>query len=261
MIIATWNVNSLLARLERVRAWLERKRPDVVCLQETKCEDRTFPRDALLELGYHSCHRGEKGGRNGVAILSRQPLECVVDALPGGNEDEQSRFISARIGALEVISVYVPNGQGIGTEAYFYKLEWMARLMGHLRTSFDLKRDLVLAGDFNICPADLDVFAPEYYKNRLHATEHERRALRFLEQWGLVDALRHVKPDAPKQYTWFDYTPHAFRKHEGLRIDLVYVSPPLVPRVADVAIDLEERSPKLSKVKPSDHCPVLLRLA
>ena len=260
MIIATWNVNSLLARIERVTAWLERKRPDVVCLQETKCEDRQFPHDALLALGYHSAHKGEKGGRNGVALLSRQPLEQVVTALPGGPEDEQSRFISARTGGVDVISVYVPNGQGIGTEAYFYKLEWMARLMAHLKGRFDLTRDLVLAGDFNICPADIDVFAPEYYRNRLHATEHERRALRFVEQWGLVDALRLKHPDVPKLYSWFDYTPHAFRKHEGLRIDIIYVSPPLAPRVAAVDIDCEERSPKLSKVKPSDHCPVLMRV-
>lgn len=261
MIVATWNVNSLLARLERVTAWLERRRPDVVCLQETKCPDDAFPRQALLDAGYHACISGQKG-RNGVAILSRTPAECVVSALPAAaeGEDGQSRFISARVGDLDVISVYVPNGQGIGTEAYFYKLEWMARLLGHLRTSFDPARPLVLAGDFNICPADLDVFAPEYYRNRLHCTEHERRSLRFLEQWGFVDALRHLRPDAPKQYSWFDYTPHAFRKREGLRIDLIYVTRPLVDRVEDVEIDLEERDPKLSKVKPSDHAPVLLRL-
>lgn len=265
MIVATWNVNSLLARLDRVTAWLERRRPDVVCLQETKCPDEAFPRQALLDVGYHACVSGQKG-RNGVAILSRAPADCVVGALPAAAEDEdgQSRFISGRVadgaGSLDVISVYVPNGQGIGTEAYFYKLEWMARLLAHLRTSHDPARPLVLAGDFNICPSDLDVFAPEYYKNRLHCTEHERRSLRFLEQWGFTDALRHLRPDAPKQYSWFDYAPHAFRKREGLRIDMIYVTAPLVARLEEVEIDLEERDPKLSKTKPSDHAPVLMRL-
>lgn len=261
MIIATWNVNSLLARLDRVTAWLGRRRPDVVCLQETKCPDEAFPRQALLDVGYHACVSGQKG-RNGVAILSRTPPVGVVGALPAAaqGEDGQSRFISARTGDLDVISVYVPNGQGIGTEAYFYKLEWMARLLGHLRTSFDPARPLVLAGDFNICPSDLDVYAPEYFRNRLHCTEHERRSLGFLEQWGFVDALRHLKPDTPRLYSWFGYGPHSLRKSEGMRIDLVYVTRPLVERVEDVEIDLVERDPKLSKTKPSDHAPVLMRL-
>ncbi|MCW8139023.1 MAG: exodeoxyribonuclease III [Planctomycetota bacterium] len=262
MLLATWNVNSLLARLERVTAGLERRRPDVVCLQETKCPDEAFPRQALLDVGYHACTSGQRG-RNGVAILSRTPPECVVTALPAAAEDEdgQSRFVSARAGDLDVISVYVPNGQGIGTEAYFYKLEWTARLLGHLRASFDPARPLVLAGDFNICPADIDVHAPEYYRNRLHCTEHERRALRYLEQWGFVDALRHVRPDAAGLYSWFDYGAHSLRKNEGLRIDLIYVTRPLVDRIEAVEIDLDERSPTRSKTKPSDHAPVLMRLA
>lgn len=261
MIIATWNVNSLPARLERVRAWLERRRPDVVCLQETKVPDEAFPREALLEVGYHACFTGQKG-RNGVAILSRAPLECVVSALPVEAEDQdgQSRFISARVEGLDVVSVYVPNGQGIGTEAYFYKLEWMARLLGHLRATFSPDSPLVLTGDFNICPQDIDVYAPEYYKNRLHCTEHERRALRYLEQWGLTEAFRFKKPGAVGQYSWFDYSPWAFRKKEGLRIDLTYVTKPVLERVEDVEIDLVERDPKLSKVKPSDHAPVLMTL-
>jgi exodeoxyribonuclease III len=261
MIIATWNVNSLPARLERVRAWLDRKKPDVVCLQETKCPEDAFPREALLEVGYHACVSGEKG-RNGVAILSRVAAEAACTALPAaaGDDDAQRRFVSARVGGIDVVCVYVPNGQGIGTEAYFYKLGWLARLLGHLKQSFDPARPLVLAGDFNICPTDDDVHAPEYYRNRLHCTEHERRSLSFLVQWGLVDALRHLEPTAKGRYTWFDYSPWAFRKKEGLRIDLVYVTPPLVSRVEAVEIDLEERDPKKAKQKPSDHCPVLLRL-
>lgn len=263
MIVATWNVNSLLARLDRVRAWLERKKPDVVCLQETKVPDEAFPRDALLEVGYQACFTGQKG-RNGVAILSRTPLEDVVTALPTAAEDEdgQSRFVSARTGGLDVVSVYVPNGQGIGTEAYFYKLEWMARLLGHLRATFPdpAAASLVLTGDFNICPQDIDVYAPEYYRNRLHCTEHERRSLRFLETWGLTEAFRLKNPDLAGAYSWFDYSPWAFRKKEGLRIDLTYVTRPLLERVEDVVIDLQERDPKLSKVKPSDHAPVLMTL-
>src|SRR5262245_56500382 len=134
MLLATWNVNSLPARLERVRAWLDRKRPDVVCLQETKCPDDAFPRAALQELGDHACISGEKG-RNGVAILSREPAEASCAALPAtaGDEEAQSRFVSARVRGIDVLCVYVPNGQGIGTEAYFYKLGWVARLLGHMK--------------------------------------------------------------------------------------------------------------------------------
>jgi exodeoxyribonuclease-3 len=238
--LATFNVNSLRARMGRITAWLQRAAPDVACLQETKVEDERFPRRELEALGYHVALAGEPG-RNGVAILSRAPIEDPVTVLPGGHEDAQARFLSVRTAGVRVICAYVPNGQGVATEAFFYKLEWLARLLAHLKTGHDPKAPLALLGDFNICPSDLDVFAPESFRGRLHCTDHERKAIDRLCQWGLVDALRQVEPTATGRYTWFDYGPHSLRLNEGLRIDLALLTAPLSRRIERCEIDMAER--------------------
>jgi len=255
--IATWNVNSLRARLERVTAWLERQRPDVLCLQETKCPDEQFPSAAFEALGYEVAFAGEPGGLNGVATLSRCPLGPVRSELPGRADDAQRRFLAARCGELEVINVYVPNGQALGSDAFFYKLDWLSRLQAYLVGEREPTCPLVLLGDFNIAPDGRDVGVGEDSEGALHCSPHERRALGYLEAWGLRDALR-VRTDQAGIYSWFDYreTTRRFDPGRGLRIDLIYVTAPLVPRVADVAVDLEERAGE----RPSDHAPVLLTL-
>ncbi len=258
MQIATWNVNSLRSRLDRVLAWLERHQVDVVCLQETKCADGQFPTAELEALGYHVACSGEARGRNGVATLSRAPLSGVERRLAGRDDDEQRRFLEATTGGVRVLNVYVPNGQAIGSEAFFYKLDWLSRLQAHLVADHDPGEPLVLLGDFNITPDDRDVWDAPARQGSLHCSEFERRALGYLQQWGLQDALR-LRTDEPGIYTWFDYrdTLHGFRGDRGLRIDMIYVTAPMAARLTDVRVDLEERAGE----KPSDHAPVIATFA
>ena len=157
LTVVTWNVNSLRSRMDRVLAWTDRHRPSVLCLQETKCSDDQFCAKEFEALGYHVCFAGETSGRNGVAIVADAPLEDVVSRLPGRDDDEQRRFLSARVHGLRVIDCYVPNGQAVGSEAFFYKLDWLARLQAHLVESHDPSEPLALVGDFNICPEARDV--------------------------------------------------------------------------------------------------------
>lgn len=256
MDVVTWNVNSLRTRLPRVKAWLERRQPSVVCLQETKCPDAQFPREELEGLGYQLSFTGEQGGLNGVAILSRGAQEDVVDVLPGREDDAQRRFLSARVDGVRVINVYVPNGQQLGSDAFFFKLDWLGRLQRHLVERHDPQEPLILLGDFNIAPDDRDVWAPESFQDQLHCSAHERRALGYLGTWGLHDALRVLHEEAGL-FSWFDYrhTFKEFKQDQGLRIDLIYVTEPLVSRLQAVEIDLEERAGE----QPSDHAPVTAR--
>lgn len=258
MRITSWNVNSLRSRLERVQAWLERHQPDVLCLQETKCSDPDFPSAALAEVGYQAVFTGQENGLNGVAILSREEPEDVLAVLPGRDEDTHKRFLSARVGGVRVIDVYVPNGQALGSDAFFYKLDWLGRLQAHLVGQHSPQEPLVLLGDFNITPDDRDVWDPEGWKGSIHCSPHERRALTYLEGWGLRDAQRLLSEEGGI-FTWFDYrdTVKELDTSRGLRIDLIYVSEPLQPRVQSVDVDYEERAGE----KPSDHAPVTLTLA
>lgn len=254
MRIATWNVNSLRSRLDRVVAWTQRHAPDVLCVQETKCTDAQFPRAELEALGYHVVCAGEPSGRNGVATLARAPLEDVERVLPGRDDDEQRRFLATTVSGVRVLNVYVPNGQAVASDAFFYKLDWLSRLQAYLVERCDPAQPLVLLGDFNIAPDDRDASNPEARRNTLHCTDHERRALGYLERWGLKDTLRELT-DTPGHYTWFDYrdTLHRLRKDRGLRIDLIYATAPMIARLEDVTIDVEERAGE----RPSDHAPVV----
>jgi exodeoxyribonuclease-3 len=256
--IVTWNVNSLRARLGRVEAWVRAHQPDVLCLQETKCADTAFPQGELEGLGYHVAYAGQENGLNGVAILSREPLADVLTELPGHQDDPQRRFISARVGGVRVICVYVPNGQSLGSDAFFYKLDWLSRLVAHLRSAHDPAERLVLLGDFNIAPDDRDLHDPSAWEGGTHVSPHERRSLGFIQAWGLIDAQRHLS-DAPGLYTFFDYraTYKEFSAEEGMRIDLVLVTAPLVEHLRAVEVDLVERAGE----KPSDHAPVVARFA
>ena len=252
MRIATWNVNSLRARLPRVEEWLAQIEPDVLCMQETKLADSAFPALAFKALGYDSIHHGE-GRWNGVAILSRVGLE---DPSPGFSGDDavpgnEARLVSATCAGVRVASVYVPNGRALDHEQYVYKLEWLRRLRAHLDAVCDPSGQFVVCGDFNVAPDDRDVWDPAAFVNSTHTSEAERQAVAALEEWGLEDVFRRHYP-GDRFYTYWDYRAGMFHKHMGMRIDLMLASRPLAERSVFVTVDRNARKGKM----PSDHAPL-----
>lgn len=255
MQLATWNVNSIRARLDRVLAWLESRRPDVCCLQETKCVDGEFPRAEIEALGYAVETYGQPT-YNGVAILSREPITNVVRGLPDDGPDADRRLIVGTVGDLEVWGLYVVNGQSVGTEKFDFKLAWLERLRAFVESRFDPARKVVLCGDFNVAPDDRDVWDPAAWKERILCSTPEREALRRLLDVGFQDAFRAFHEEGG-HYSWWDYRRLAFPKNRGLRIDHVFVSPAALEACRGVEIDREERKGK----KPSDHAPVVATFA
>ncbi len=251
MRLATWNVNSVRARLPRLLAWLERRRPDAVCLQETKVVDEDFPRAEIEALGYECIVHGQKT-YNGVAVLARGGASSVIRGLPGDGEDAERRLVAARLGDVWVLSAYVPNGKEVGTPSYEYKLAWLARLRAFLDDTFDPAAPLALCGDFNVAPGDLDVWDPELWRGRILFSEPEKHALGEVTAWGLEDTLRRHHPEGGV-YTWWDYRAGAFHRGWGVRIDHVLATRPLAARCAAVEVDRDERKGE----KPSDHAPVI----
>ena len=252
MRIATWNVNSLNVRLVRVEEWLAYAQPDVLCLQETKLADAAFPFLALQALGYEAVHHGQ-GRWNGVAILSRVGIDDVVRGMPRADpaDPEEARILTATCGGVRVSSVYVPNGRGLLDDQYRYKLRWLADLRAFLGATADASRPVVVAGDFNIAPADNDV-APGIVAET-HTSDEVRAALGTLADWGLADVFRRHHPTEPI-YSWWDYRAGDFHKGRGLRIDLMLATAPVADRTGFVLIDRQARKGK----QPSDHAPVLL---
>ena len=257
MQIVTWNVNSIRVRAERALAWIDRVQPDLICLQELKCQDEQFPREGFAARGYHLAMRGQKT-YNGVGVLSRRPFDAVEPVIPIA-DDPQARGISVQVGDLRVVDLYVPNGQEVGSEAYSYKLRWLDGLLDWLSRTCRPDEQVILCGDFNIAPDDRDVYDPELWRERVLCSTPERERLQALMAWGLSDALRHFT-DAPAQYTWWDYRNLGFQKREGLRIDHFLVSAPVLARAKGVEIDRDERREKKDQPKPSDHAPVKLIL-
>lgn len=253
MKLATWNVNSLKVRLPHLIDWLARETPDVVCLQEMKCEDAAVPRAEIEAAGYRLETHGQKT-YNGVAILSRQPLGAVVRNIPGFAEP-QARVIAATIEGVRVVGAYFPNGQAVGSEKFAYKLEWLAALTEWLRGEIAQHPKLVLTGDFNIAPEDRDVYDPVAWAGQIHCTPEERAHFRELLALGLHDAFRLFE-QPPKSWSWWDYRNLAFRKNQGLRIDHILVSEPLKSRVTACTID---KAPRKNE-RPSDHAPVVVEL-
>jgi exodeoxyribonuclease-3 len=254
--IATWNVNSLKVRMERVPEWLDYAQPDVLCLQETKLADAAFPHLAFAALGYESVHHGS-GQWNGVAILSRVGLQAPTNGFAdGGDPDPDTRLITAVCGGVQVSSVYVPNGRSVGSDHYAYKLRWLARLREHLSITSDPERPVAICGDFNIAPEDKDVWDPAAFVGATHVSPAERDALAQLESWGLVDAFRQRWPEEGL-YTYWDYRAGDFHEHRGMRIDLVLVSKALAGRVSWALVDRNARKGK----QPSDHAPLFVDLA
>lgn len=249
--VATWNVNSIAVRLPQVVDWLERHRPEVLCLQETKTPDEKFPFASFEALGYRVAASGQRT-YNGVAILSRLPVEEVWSGLPGDDETAQKRLLSALIGGIQIVNVYVPNGSEVGSEKFAYKLHWLARLRGFLDSRFQPTDAVLLCGDFNIAPEERDVYDPEAARGKVLFHPDEHAALGRIRDWGLVDTLRLSRQEAGL-FSWWDYRAAAFRRNLGMRIDHIWVSGPLAERCTASWIDLEPRK----RERPSDHTPVL----
>ncbi len=253
MQIATWNVNSIRARLERLLPWLEAHSPDIVCLQETKVTDDLFPREPIEALGYDIAAHGQKT-YNGVAILSRLPIQ---DPRPGilGFDDPQARVLSATIAGLRIYDLYVVNGKRIPSDKFDYKLAWLDALLADLQHSHSPDQPVVLTGDFNITVDDRDLWDPEELRETILCSTAERDKLQALLDWGLQDALRMHHDDAGI-YTWWDYRAAAFRRGMGMRIDHFLVSAPVASRCSDVQVHRQEREGE----RPSDHAPVVMDL-
>ncbi|HVK78941.1 MAG TPA: exodeoxyribonuclease III [Kofleriaceae bacterium] len=267
MRIATWNVNSLNARLEKVWWWLDRTAPDVLLLQETKLSDADAPHAAFRERGYELAHHGE-GRWNGVAIASRVGLADVVTSFgearapartPDQGDDEplaEARMIAATCAGVRVVSLYAPNGRTLDSIYYRAKLVWYARLARWLDEACAPGDALVLGGDFNVAPTDADVWDPTACHGGTHVSAPEREAFQRLERWGLIDAYR-ARSSAPERFTWWDYRAGNFHKNLGMRIDHLLVTAGVAARVVGAEIDREARK---GKPTPSDHAPVVLDL-
>lgn len=253
MRIASWNVNSVRQRLEPLLAYLRDVSPDVLCLQETKCEDASFPRMEIEDAGYNVETHGQKTF-NGVAILSKRPIE-VVRGLPGFEADPQARYIEAIVaeekGIMRVASIYLPNGNPPNSEKYAYKLAFMDSLIAHARKLLNLEEATVLAGDYNVIPAAGDVYDPKAWIGDALFLPQTRARYQTLLNLGYLDALR-ATTDEPGLYTFWDYQAGAWQRNKGLRIDHLLLSPQAADRLAGVAIDKELRA----GAKPSDHVPI-----
>ncbi|MEF8727755.1 MAG: exodeoxyribonuclease III [Accumulibacter sp.] len=254
MKIATWNVNSLKIRQPQLLAWLDSGRPDIVCLQETKLEDCSFPRLELEAHGYRCAFAGQKT-YNGVALLTRETASDVVVGNPL-LPDEQMRLLTATVRGTRVVCAYVPNGQAVGSDKYRYKLAWLEALQRWISELLSNYPQLVVAGDFNIAPEDRDVHDPIAWAGQVLCSEAERRAYRALLDLGLHDSFR-LFAQAERSFTWWDYRMLGFQKNRGLRIDHILLSSPLAARCTAAGIEREMR--KLER--PSDHAPVTAELA
>ncbi len=254
MLITTWNINSIRMRLERLQKYLERRRPDVLCLQETKVVDDEFPADSLRALGYQCNYRGEKS-YNGVAILSLLPPENIEMKLPDDGPDAPCRFIAGTIGGVRIINVYAPNGSEVASDKYAFKLEWYKRLRAYLDARANPQDRVLMCGDFNVAPDDRDVWDPEQWRGKILCSDPERSAFRALLDWGMTDSLRMLRQE-PGIYTWWDYRGGAFHRGWGMRIDHILVTARLAQQCSLVEVDRDERKGE----KPSDHAPVVATL-
>ena len=259
MRIATWNVNSIRQRLDNVQAWLSERKPDIACLQEIKCTDEAFPREAFEGLGYNVKVHGQKGF-NGVALLSKLPVDEVKHGLAGDDADVQARFLEAVVSTgknrvLRVVSLYLPNGNPPDTEKYAYKLNWMDRLIAFSRKRLALEEPMLLAGDFNVIPTPADAKRPQAWVNDALFLKPTREKFRALINLGLTDAIR-AGSDAADLFTFWDYQAGAWAKDDGIRIDHLLLSPQAADRLVDAGIDRHVRGWD----KPSDHVPVYVDL-
>jgi exodeoxyribonuclease III len=256
--IATWNVNSLKARLPRVEEWVEYAQPDVLCIQETKLSDDTFPQLTFSALGYDSVHHGP-GRWNGVATLSRVGIDDVSSGFGQDVLDPyegDARLLATTCGGIRFVNVYVPNGREVGSEFYERKLQWLDCLYHWLDGCAKPTDPVVVLGDFNVAPEDRDVWSPKAFQQSTHVTPPEREAVARLREWGLYDAFRAVYPDTDGLFTYWDYRRGDFHEHRGMRIDLALATEPVRDRVRWALVDRNARKGKL----PSDHAPLVIDL-
>lgn len=251
----TWNINSIRARLPLLLSWLKETGPDIVLLQETKATDDQFPKEEIETLHYNIATYGQKT-YNGVALLSKFPIEDITHGIPGF-EDNQARYIEAVIKGTRVASVYVPNGMAVGSDKYDYKLDFLKHLYTHTQKLLTYEESFLLGGDFNIAPQDLDVYDPQAWHEKILCSTPEREQFRALTYLGLTDGLRALHPQENDLYTWWDYRGGTWQNNEGLRIDHFLLSPQAADQLTDAFVDKNVRSLD----KASDHAPVWCRLS
>lgn len=251
MKIATWNVNSINVRMPQLLAWLETADVDVACLQETKTIDDGFPVDALKAAGYDAVYIGEKA-YNGVAIISRHAITDVQKNFLDDDEAAPKRMIAATVNGIRIVNSYIPNGSELWSDKFKFKLDWLQRLRRFFDGTCDVDSDVLLCGDFNVAPDELDVWNVGAYEGRLHFSKPERAAIHFVKQWGFTDLFRKINPDA-KEFSWWDYRAGAWQKNHGLRIDHIWASASLAEKCTACWIDKAPRA----LILPSDHAPVI----
>jgi len=240
MILATWNVNSISVRIPHLISWLQQHQPDVLCIQETKVEDTKFPIDKIREIGYEAVFHGQKS-YNGVAIISKLPMDKVEKTFRETPELDQARFIKAEIEGNVILNAYIPNGSYVGSDKYEYKLEWFSALRNYLNENQDSSKPVLLCGDFNVAPEDRDIYNPDRHRGEVMCSEQEREALSVIRDWGFVDAFR-MHEEQTGHFTWWDY-----------RLLGIYVTESLAGKCKRSWIDIEPR--KLDR--PSDHTPLV----
>lgn len=251
MKIATWNVNSILARLPNVTRWLDEVRPDVLCMQETKVADDKFPADVFRERGYNCLFFGQPT-YNGVAILTRANGDGSQCGYPDDVADAPARLVATKVNGISIVNVYVPNGQMVGSEKYQFKLEWLGRLRRFFDEHYQSSEPVLLCGDFNVAPEERDVHDVRLWQGRILFSDPERAAIQEVKDWGFTDAFR-LHTEAAGHYSWWDYRAGAFRRNLGLRIDHIWISQPLLSRNSNTWIDMNPRTWD----RPSDHAPVV----
>lgn len=254
MLLATWNVNGIRARSQRLAEFLADRKPDVVCLQELKIVETEFPHLEIRAAGYHAVLVGQQSW-NGVAVLGRERPEIVTRELPGVGE-AGARFVSAKVAGIEVASIYVPNGKHVTHTDYPMKLRWLTALAEHLEQRADKDAPLVLGGDFNVCYQDIDSYGGVNFKGTIFHTDEERALITRIRSAGLVDLYRAKYPDTVS-YSWWDYRAGNFHKNLGMRIDLLFATPVFASRVKDVYVDRDYRKKSAAGAVPSDHAPVI----
>ncbi|NOT46483.1 MAG: exodeoxyribonuclease III [Acidobacteria bacterium] len=252
MKIATWNINGITSRLQHVIDWSARNDPDVLCLQELKCVDAKFPHQKLKAAGFpHIEFHGEKS-YNGVAILSKHPINDLQKNFPGDADDAPRRLIAGTVEGVRIVNVYAPHGTKMASDKFKFKLDWLARLRDHFDKNFDTEDDVILCGDLNVAPHEMDVWKPSLWKDKLHFSKPERDTLLSVKRWGFADLFRQLNDDI-KEFSWWSNFHHDFEKDRGLRIDFIWASPPIAESCTDCWIDKEPRALE----KPSDHAPVV----
>jgi exodeoxyribonuclease-3 len=251
MKIATWNVNSIAIRLEHIAKWTSSNEIDVLCLQETKCVDEKFPLEAIKEMGFQAAFMGEKS-YNGVAILSRHPISDIQKNFLDDGDDAPKRLIAATIEGIRIVNTYIPNGTELDSPKFDFKLDWLQRLRRMFDKSCSTDDKVLLCGDFNVAPDELDVWSVKNWEGKLHFSKPERAAIHHVKQWGFVDLFREMNGDR-QEFSWWNYREGAFPKNHGLRIDHIWTSPALAKKCSGCWIDPTPRGWE----RPSDHTPVV----